>query len=152
MSSRQPSISLKIIRTFCYAADIRFSSGRSAHLGSESGDLLIQTRPLGHNAPRAVQLGLLGQRVVAQIDRLGIFLGRVAAPCFTPQPLLQADPPTLHSQCAQQQVTPVLAFAWNSSLHIITATASQNKRFSTGGCHCIPRSHFAPNLELRFVC
>ena len=56
----------------------------------EGGLFSVQGGPLCHDAPRALQLGLLRQRVVAQVDGLCGRLGCVAAPGLTPQPLLQA--------------------------------------------------------------
>ena len=60
-----------------------------SHLGGKAGDLLIQSWPLPDNSPGALQLGLLGQGIVAQVYGLRILLGCIAAPCLTPQPLLQ---------------------------------------------------------------
>ena len=60
-----------------------------ACLQGEAALLSVQSRPLGHDAPGPLQLGLLGQGVVAQVDGLGRSLGGVAAPGLTPQPLLR---------------------------------------------------------------
>lgn len=40
--------------------------------GCELHGLAVQVGPLGDDAPRRLQLGLLGQRVVAQVDGLGL--------------------------------------------------------------------------------
>eukprot|EP00966_Prymnesium_polylepis_P296152 6840799-Prymnesium_polylepis.1 len=44
--------------------------------------------PAAADASRLLKLGLLGARVVAQVDRLGGGLGGVAAPALAPEPLL----------------------------------------------------------------
>ena len=55
----------------------------------EAFDLGVVVVPLGHDAHGRVQFGLLGLRIVAQVDRLGLGLGRVVAPRLAPQPLLR---------------------------------------------------------------
>ena len=50
----------------------------------EGGDLLVVVRPLGDDPARGVQLGLLGERVVAQVDVLGGLLALLAAPRLAP--------------------------------------------------------------------
>ena len=61
------------------------------HLSSEAACLFVQARPLADDAPSSLQLGLLRQGVVAQVNSLGMMLGRVAAPGLAPQPFLQCD-------------------------------------------------------------
>ena len=56
---------------------------------AEGLDLVVEVGPaLADDARRLPELGLLGERVVAEVDRLGGRLGRVAAPGLAPEPLL----------------------------------------------------------------
>ena len=57
-----------------------------------SGDVArfcVEVGPLGDNAHGRLELGLLGERVVAEIDRLGLWLDLIRAPRLAPQPLLR---------------------------------------------------------------
>ena len=51
-------------------------------------NLIIIVCPLCHNPNSAGQFRLLGEGVVTEVNRLCLSLAFVAAPCFTPQPLL----------------------------------------------------------------
>mmetsp|Transcript_19373 Transcript_19373/g.49254 ORF Transcript_19373/g.49254 Transcript_19373/m.49254 type:complete len:219 (+) Transcript_19373:60-716(+) len=55
----------------------------------ELRNFVIQRLPLLNDAQRVVQLGRLCHGVVAKVDSLGLGLGRVIAPRFTPQPFLR---------------------------------------------------------------
>jgi len=56
--------------------------GKSLHL-------VVVVGPLAHDPARRVQLGLFGERVVAQVDALRGLLGGLVAPGLAPQPLLR---------------------------------------------------------------
>ena len=55
-----------------------------AVLGEGRG-LLVVVRPLGDDSARGVQLGLLGERVVAEVDVLGGVLALLSAPRLAPR-------------------------------------------------------------------
>ena len=99
-----------------------------SHLRCEGCHLLIQPRPLLHDPARALQLGLLRQRIVAQVDGLCELLGRVAAPGLAPQPLLQGMGPP--------QFTP-----WKDPPHFTGMQSGQsNSRHGCCqrlDCHCL---------------
>ena len=63
-------------------------AGTRLHLLGVAPDLLVQRRPLRHNAAGLGQLGLLREGVVAQVNGLGAWLGGIPAPGLTPEPLL----------------------------------------------------------------
>ncbi|GJC99867.1 hypothetical protein ColKHC_08693 [Colletotrichum higginsianum] len=58
-------------------------------LAVEGCDLVVVNVPLRHLTTGAVELGLLGLRVVAEIDSLCVFLALVGTPRLAPQPLLR---------------------------------------------------------------
>ena len=51
----------------------------------------LTPEPASRKARAPLQLGLLGERVVAEVDCLGSGLGLVSAPRLTPQPLLRSE-------------------------------------------------------------
>ncbi|KFM26269.1 hypothetical protein F751_4762 [Auxenochlorella protothecoides] len=61
---------------------------RRGHRGRQLLHLPVQGGPLCDDAPRALQLGLLGQRIVAQVDGARRGAAGRAAPGLAPQPLL----------------------------------------------------------------
>ncbi len=50
--------------------------------------LIIESSPLWKNSLCPLQFGLFGHWIVAEINRLGVLEGVVAAPGLTPEPLL----------------------------------------------------------------
>ena len=59
-----------------------------SYLLCEGTRLFVKAWPFCNNAAGSLQLGLLGEGVVAQVYGLGILLGGVPTPGLTPQPLL----------------------------------------------------------------
>lgn len=60
----------------------------SSNLERTRTRLVIQCLPFTHNPSCTLQLGLLGQRIITQVNGFRSMLCGVAAPCFAPQPLL----------------------------------------------------------------
>jgi hypothetical protein len=55
----------------------------------EGRDFVVVGGPFGHDSPGRVQLGLLGERVVAEINVLGLVLSSLSAPRLAVEPFLR---------------------------------------------------------------
>ena len=70
------------------SAPLRCASPARAIKRNQVQSRAIHSNPQQSRVPRLLKLGLLGHRVVTQIDRLRSGLRGVAAPGLTPEPLL----------------------------------------------------------------